>query len=163
MQTNCTHVLFYTEIGLLNYLNAFDLKKQKTWAKGFGPCPKCEEVVDLLSSFCPKDSMIKFIPQTIKGQTSVYEIEVKPVTLLEDPSLSWRAKPGEILYKVISPKNFAEEKWWSFYMYDSAEKALEVASGLLNENAARTARKDHTELDEANLSERIAAITLVNL
>lgn len=163
MLVNCNHGIFYSESELTKYLSIFDVKLQKTWAPGFGPCYKdCGEIVDLLSS-SSRDTIKKFAPHSLRDQTSIYEIEVKPVSLLEDPSLVWRAQPREVYYKVVSPKQFAGEKWWSFFMYDSEEEALAMATSRVNEEATRDARKAHIEIDQEKLTAKLSSIKIISL
>lgn len=107
--------------------------------------------------------MIKYAIYSIKRATTVIEAEVREVSIMEDCSLSWRLQPGESLYEFISPKVLEGERWFSWFLYDSKEVAMEQAIILTNQEAERTARKSHTEIDQDVLAENLAAIKFLPL
>lgn len=85
--------------------------------------------------------MIKYYVQAIKGVTSILEVEVRPVTQLEDASIAWTLKTGEAMYHVLRPKSLEGERWMHFAFHDSeAEARASLERSLREVEAPRAAR-----------------------
>ena len=61
--------------------------------------------------------MKKFITQTIKGKTGIYECEVSIVF-----PRPWQLKDGEELFQVEAPAQFKGEHWYSMFFRDTQEE-----------------------------------------
>lgn len=102
--------------------------------------------------------MTKYLIQTLKGNTAIIQCTVRPVTLLEDPSLGWSLRPGEAKYQITAPKSMEQDQTYSWALFDSLETALERATDGLTEEAERTAWKTGEPFDDLKLSLKVAAI-----
>jgi len=107
--------------------------------------------------------MRKFISKTFKDETSVIELEVEEVSLMQDQSLAWRLQPGEKLYEVILPKSLAGERYYSYFLHDYAGACHSYAIEELTQETKRTAEKRHTVVDETLLQSKIDGIERVLL
>lgn len=107
--------------------------------------------------------MIKYSIQTLKGATSIIEVELRQVSLLEDPSLAWRINAPECMYYIVKPSSFPGEAFMSWAFFDSRECALAKAQADILHEAKRTAEKSHSNFDNERYQERLSAIKFVNL
>lgn len=102
--------------------------------------------------------MKKFIAQTVKGMTSIYECEVtivrpRPVGL----------HPGEELYKVQSPQKFLGEEWYSMFFTDSAEESLVKVADNIRVEMKRAESKKGVAFSEEDVASAAEQIVVVNL
>lgn len=102
--------------------------------------------------------MRKFIVSTFKGTTTVIEVDVRDVTWTEDPSLAWQLKNGEGCYVIQSPASLAGERYYSWAFFETDESALQSAIFGVEQEAERSARKAHTDVDQSLLSSKLSSI-----
>lgn len=93
--------------------------------------------------------MIKYYVQIMKGTTTILEVEVRPITRLEDQSIAWTLKPGEALYAVLRPKAIAGERWMHFAFHESEADARTFIERSIREvEMPRAARHGETWSEE---------------
>ena len=107
--------------------------------------------------------MRKFISKTFKDKTSVIELDLKEVGLMEDQSLAWRLQSWEKLFEVLAPASLAGERYYSYFLYDYPEACHTYAIDELTQEAKRTAEKRHTTVDKDLLQSKIDGIDIVML
>jgi hypothetical protein len=105
--------------------------------------------------------MRKFIVEHSKRGTSIIEVDVVLLSLLEDTSLAWRLKSGESIYRVLAPANHDMVMSWA--VFDTEEHALGVAVIDITMSYKRQAEKAHTAFDEAACNEELMSIKTCKL
>ena len=102
--------------------------------------------------------MKKFIPQTVKGVTSIYECEV---SVVRPRPLGLSLK--EELYKVELPKKFLGEEWYSMFFTDSLDESLVKVSENIRVELKRAEDKKGATFSEEDVASAMEQIIFVNL
>jgi hypothetical protein len=102
--------------------------------------------------------MRKFIGHTVKGKTSVYECEVSA----HYPRLSCLSK-NEELYRLLEPKQFNGEFWYSFFFFDTAEEAIASVKQDIRMTYERNMRKNGVQYVENDIENAVANVEIRKL
>jgi hypothetical protein len=95
-----------------------------------------------------ENPMRKFYIQSLKGKTSIIEVEGELMMQSEDPCTFWSLKPGEYFFKIAKPASLAGERLMSFAFADTVTAALEVAYESINGSLQLQLRKGHITDDQ---------------
>lgn len=123
--------------------------------------------------------MRKFVIHSLKGATSIMEVEIKLVTGLEDPSVTWLPN-GEYKAHVLKPVSLMDKKvvvledkktetqlvppvYYSHAFYETAEEAMEVARGWTQLGFERGLSKHGEAFTPEDVEEKIKSIQVVRL
>lgn len=119
--------------------------------------------------------MKKFTVRTVKGVTSIHEVELEILPSIGEPGLKageWKArilKPDTFHMKrerVVDGKKevFYEPDVWCWHaFYDSKEEACAAATKLIEQEFEFNLRKYKTAYTDVDVAAAIMAITLVKL
>lgn len=112
--------------------------------------------------------MKKFVIISIKGATSIKEVECSVVTPLHDPSVSF-LPPGEYKVEILKPvslwdknpdNSFTAPLYFSHSLFDTVEAARAVAERDMKVSYERTCHKCKMEVNGQTLEEMLAKITV---
>lgn len=115
--------------------------------------------------------MKKFVVHSIKGVTSIMEVECRVVTALQDPSVMF-IPAGEYKAEILNPVALYEKQsdgslrspvYYSHSLHETVEAAMVAAKKGLEESYRRTCHKCNMDVDGQTLEEILAKITTVTL
>ncbi len=109
--------------------------------------------------------MRKFYIQSLKGKTSILEVEGELLLQSEDPTLIWGLKEGEYVFKIAKPASLAGERYMSFAFSETLEEATASAHKSIDGSVAMQLRKGQITAEQvAEQAETAkAAIEVVKL
>ena len=97
--------------------------------------------------------MRKFISQTIKGKTTIYECEVFVAT-----PRPFGLHPGEQLYIVAEPKQFVGSEWYSIFFQDSMELCKKKLEEIVRAEFERCLVKNGKQFSEQDVLDEISKV-----
>jgi hypothetical protein len=97
--------------------------------------------------------MRKFISQTIKGKTTIYECEVFIAT-----PRPFGLHPGEQLYIVAEPKQFLGYEWFSIFFQDTLELAKKKLEEITRAEFDRCLVKNGVQFTEQNVLDELSKV-----
>ena len=104
--------------------------------------------------------MKKFYVLHSKGETSILEVECREISLLEEPIQSEKS------YRILGPKEMLLKGEYpiimSWALFDSQDEAYSMACKDIQLDEERTARKEHKEVNQSKIDDRISSIKGVN-
>jgi len=119
--------------------------------------------------------MRKFVINSKKGATSIYEVECEKITPLEDSSVLYSFN-GEYKARILKPAIFHEKEdsstkaklvpviWHSYAFYDSLEAARAVAEkNMMYDMVEFAISKNRTPATKEEVAAAIAAIEVIYL
>ncbi len=109
--------------------------------------------------------MRKFYIQSLKGKTSILEVEGELLLQAEDPVLVWSLREGEYMFKITKPASLAGERYMSFAFNDTLEEAITSAHKDIDGSMALQLRKGQITAEQVTeLAEKAkTAIEIVKL
>lgn len=116
-------------------------------------------------------NMRKFYTQFYKEKITIFEVEVRKVTGVEDPSVMW-LKEGEYKAKVLSPSCLLEKDqqgkitnpvWFSHIFNDSLDEAKASAKKSVVDSFNRNLLKFGKEFSEQEVEDKVSAIEVIML
>ena len=99
--------------------------------------------------------MRKFIPVTTKGVTTIYECDV----VIEQQPMFLK-RNGEELCKVLLPKKYENELWYSHFFSDSKEDATIKIAGWIKDSFERELSKFGKEYSAKDIEEKLALVNV---
>lgn len=118
--------------------------------------------------------MRKFVIHTLKGDTSIIEVECERITGREDPSVMW-LPAGEYTVKITAPQSLLTKKvvgkettleptiYYSHGVFDSEEAAVTASHLLMRKTIELRAMKSKTAFKEEDVTAEIEKIKVVKL
>lgn len=109
--------------------------------------------------------MRKFYIQSLKGKTSILEVEGELLKQFEDPTLIWSLKEGEYVFKIAKPASLSGERYMSFAFSETLEEAVALAHKSIDGSMSLQLRKGQITSEQvAELADKAkAAIEIVKL
>lgn len=122
--------------------------------------------------------MRKFTVSSKKGELTIYELDVKVLTALDDAGTMF-LKPGEYMARILKPESFHMKRekvvdgkketwlepdvWYSHALYDDYNDALQAAGKLIEHEYAFRLRKYNEAYTDVDIAAAMLALKLEKL
>jgi hypothetical protein len=114
--------------------------------------------------------MKKFVIHTLKGKTSIFEVECTPLTPGDDPYVAWLIY-GEYRARIDAPASLFDKidgkmvapVWHSFVFFDTLEDAKSQANKDVRAMLERNKRKNGTDFTEEDVKKQLNDIQVIIL
>lgn len=105
-----------------------------------------------------------FVVDSVKSGTAIFEVLVRDVSALEQPSVNWILGPGERLLRIVEgPPKMVGAKFFSFFCFKTVEEAMVSAKKEIKIDMERVCLASGTKFDDRLFEEKCSQISYVPL